>query len=192
MSKFKDLIEQFKKTLANIHTEDAFTVSAEDLVISEMKIGGKVEAKDTEGNVVPAPNGEYTVGSDVIEVKDGFIVTLNGDKEAAPEEQMADEAPAEDTPDVAALQAQVDSMATEIETLKAAIEEMKKTMSADTSKEDAEKFSKQLQELNDTIKLLITTPAEFSKTNESIVVKDDKEVRTNEWTSALAKAFKNN
>lgn len=170
MSKFQKIVTELKNFLADIPTEVELAITQNDLVISEMVIGGKVEVKDTQGNVMPCPDGEYTVGTDVIVVKDGMIESLNG--EVA--EQMEEEIEAADTPNpVADLQAQVDAMAIEIETLKTSIEEMKTGMSAET--EATTKFSSQLEELTNTIKLLMSMPAEFSKTNEAIVVKDSRD-----------------
>jgi len=183
MSKFQNIVKELKKFLADIPQEQEFNVSADDLVISEMKVGGKVEAKDAEGNVIPVPDGEYTVGEDVIVVKDGMIVSLNGETEEAPAEQMADDAPTDEpAKEDDGVQEKLDAMQKEIDELKASIESMK----VEASKEET--FSKQVEKLTDSIKMLMSMPAEFSKTNESIVVKDSKEQKIKEYARMLAES----
>ena len=89
----KTLKEELKKALALFSADNQPA-----LKVSDMVIGGKVEIPDAEGTLSDAPDGEYTVDKDVIEVKDGQITSINGNKEAAiPAEAdtaMADAAPA--------------------------------------------------------------------------------------------------
>lgn len=185
MSKFKTLVTELKKILSDIPVQETMSVSAEDLVISDLKVGGKVEAKDSEGNVIPAPDGEYTIGSDLIVVKDGLIESLNGETEAAPEEQM-DETPAPTENDV---QSQIDEIKADIESIKSSIEDLKNSV-VSVSKDDSNKFTIQVKELNDSIKALMETPAEFSKTNKTNAYKEAKEIKMNEWSKVLAKSVK--
>lgn len=190
--KFFKIKDELKKTLSLLMAEQAPEVK-----VSDMVIGGKVEVVNSDGSLSDAPDGEYTVDKDVIEVKDGLIVSINGEKapkEDAPvEEAKMDEAPTDAPVDPNAdLKAEVEALKAETESLKAAIQEIKDAMAgnADAEQKMSEQFSKQVEDLNATIKTLMDMPAEFSKTNESVKVKDDKEAKKNAWSAILASTMK--
>jgi hypothetical protein len=161
-----------------------------ELKISEKAIGGKVEIIAADGSLEVAADGDYTMeDGTTFKVKDGVITELNGEKEAP---VMEDEQAEEDTPaepekdDTAELKAQVEALQQETSDLKQAIEDIKASMSEQYSKEDADKFSKQLNDLTDAFKALLITPIEFSKTTTSTVVKDSKEDKLKEMTRVYA------
>lgn len=181
----KKLKEEIKRIL--------FAASQPELKVSEMVIGGKVEVINSDGSLSPAEDGEYTIDKDVLVVKDGQIVSINGETETAPvEEEQAAEADApvvEDVPADADWKAEVDALKAETETLKAAIEELKKAMEDDKASEQtmSAEFSKQLTELTNVFKVAINTPFEFSKTNQSAIEKEAKEnkmlIASNLWAN---------
>ena len=172
--------EELKKTLGMLLADN----TQPQLQISDMVVGGKVEIINPDGTLSPAPNGEYTVDKDAIEVKDGQITSVNGVEEKAPTDNKTPEEKLADTPvdnSSTDLKAQVDALKVETTDLKAAIEELKNSIATDKAEDDAEDkkmsahLSKQFNDLNETLKFLANLPGEFSKTNQSPIEKDVKE-----------------
>lgn len=175
---YQKIKAELMKTL-NLMNSDA----EKELKVSEMTVGSKVEVINADGTLEVAPDGEYTIGEDMIVVKDGLIESINGDK-GEPKEEMEEEAPVDEN---AAMKAELDAMKEAVELLKEEIEKLKASVDETSTSEEmmAKEFSTQLNTLNETIKVLIDTPAEFSKTNESVKVKDSKD----EKMMAAAKLF---
>lgn len=176
--KKKQVAEAIKNLNAKLSEElAAVTEYAEtEVKISEKTVGGKVELIDGDGNLTPAPDGDFKIAGDenIYTVKDGQITAINGEtpaeEEEAPKEevQAAEEAPVEEAKpneEMAALNARV-------EALENAIAEMQNMIAGFASKDDVAQFSSEVKSLNDTITKLAQLPAEFSKTNNSPVVKD--------------------
>lgn len=182
--------EELKKTLGLLEAEPAT-----ELKVSEMVIGGKVESVNADGTLSEVADGEYKVGEDVIEVKAGQIVSINGEKEkeeeapAEAEKEMEEEIPTEEAPATEGWKEALEAYKAELDGLKLEIETLKEALGA--SKEIEEKmsaeFSKQLGDLNETLKVIANTPAEFSKTNQSPLEKDAKERKLSAASSLWAK-----
>lgn len=174
---------ELKKVLSLMSTES-------ELKVSEMVIGGKVELIDSEGNLEVAPDGEYQIGEDTIVVKDGLIESINGDKgEAKEEEEMEEDTPADEVDEKEAMKAELDAMKEAIAQLKTELEALKTSLDESNATEQnmASKFNTQLETLNETIKLLMSTPAEPSRTNESIRVKDSYDAKMLEAAKLFSK-----
>jgi hypothetical protein len=174
----------------------AFAENQPELKISEVAIGGKVEVINADETLAPAPDGEYTTeDKDVITVKDGFIVLINGEK--GEEEKVADE-PAEElaeeevkeeeAPVEADWKAEVDALKAETEALKAAVEELQKGLADKSEAEEkmSADFSKQLTDLTETLKVLSVMPAEFSKTSSNNLVTDSKDEKMKAYARIIA------
>ena len=181
-------IQKIKEELKKI--SEMFSSSEPEIKVSEMVVGGKVEMVNTDDSLSDAPDGEYTVDKDVIVVKDGQIVSINGETETKPveEEQAADDVPTEDPAkednSMAELKAEVDALKAETETLKAAVEELKGAMVKDEAM--SAEFTAQLNTLNETMKAIAVMPAEFSKTSTNTVVKDSKDDKIKAYAKILA------
>lgn len=81
--KLRNLLLNFK----DIATEEGVTL----MVDGDLEVGLEVFAYDDNGDVIVAPDGEYTYENQIIVVKEGVVSEIR-DKEVAPE------APAEETP----------------------------------------------------------------------------------------------
>lgn len=81
--KLRNLLLNFK----DIATEEGVTL----MVDGDLQVGLEVFAYDDNGDVIVAPDGEYTYENQIIVVKEGVVSEIR-DKEVAPE------APAEETP----------------------------------------------------------------------------------------------
>jgi hypothetical protein len=197
MAKFpKNIIAEVQKTMAVLA---GFSSEPSDLKVSDMVIGGKVEMVNSDGSLSPAQDGEYTIDNDVIVVKDGLIVSINGETETNPrdeapkqEENLAEDAPVDEPVKQDDLKAEVEALKAETENIKAMVEELKAALA---SKNEAEQkmsadFAAEIAALNETLKIVATTPAEFSKTSTNNVVKDSKEDKMKEYARIL-KSSKN-
>ncbi|MFT3912239.1 MAG: hypothetical protein QM737_22620 [Ferruginibacter sp.] len=189
---FNKIKEELRKTLASLtNSEQMAAPTTDEINVSDMVVGGKVEIVNPDGSLSDAPDGEYDYNGHKLEVKDSLIVSIDGDKgEQKPAEDMANESPVQDAPakDSNDMQAQIDE-------LKSAIEEIKKQLADGQAANqkmaaESEKFSEAINSLNETIKAILVTPAEFSKTNTSIKVKDEKEAKINAFTKVLAESMK--
>lgn len=200
MSTIDKIKHEFKKFLQLSEADKIYTDA--DLKISDKTFGGKVELVNADKTLTTAPDGDYKMqDGDVFTVKDGVIVEINGEKELAKSEAPIDETPNElvtepaieapATPDV---QQEVDALKNEINALKTEVEALKKKIADDAAneakvqaskQEENEKFSKQLEDLTNTIKVLAKLPAEFSKTNTDNIVKDAKGEKMKELAKLL-------
>lgn len=91
----KNLLIKLRAMLLNfedIQTEEGVVLSVE----GDLEVGKEVFTTDDNGDVVPAPDGQYNWENKVITVAEG-VVTVIADKEA-PVEAPAEEAPAEEEP----------------------------------------------------------------------------------------------
>src|SRR5690348_2950449 len=91
MTLIQKVKDEIKKTL-NMVNEDSFEENqpAPELQISELVVGGKVEVINSDGSLSPAPDGTYKVDDNEIEVKDGLIESINGEKETPKETAPVD------------------------------------------------------------------------------------------------------
>jgi uncharacterized coiled-coil protein SlyX len=199
------------KNLLGVYAEEKFdkTYSASDLKISDKSVGGKVEIIGGDGTLSPAPDGEYTFeDGNEYQVKDGLITNIvkdspeedkaEGEMQSKPEEgtpaeestETPEEEAGEDAEEDAAMQALTQKVA-ELESKMADMQQQLEALSGSqqmaASKRDVDHFSKQVQELNDTIKKLAKIPAEFSKANDNIKVKESKEEKLLEVAMMLGK-----
>lgn len=141
MSK-KNLILKLRTMLLNFNdylTEEGVTLTVDN----ELEVGKEVYTTDDNGDIVPAPDGDYNYENKVITVSEG-VVTAIADKEAPVEtpaeepveepvvEENEEEAPAaEETPaeeedkdaKIAELQARIAELEAENAELKAKLEE---------------------------------------------------------------------
>jgi hypothetical protein len=91
----KNLLIKLRQMLLkfeDINTEEGVVLSVD----GELEVGKEVFTTDDNGDVVPAPDGDYNYENKVITVSEG-VVTVIADKEA-PVETPAEEAPAEEEP----------------------------------------------------------------------------------------------
>jgi hypothetical protein len=170
-----------------------------ELKVSEVAIGGKVEIVDGEGNLQPAPDGEYQYGEDVLTVKDGLIEAINGEgkQEETPAEEIeaAEETPAEEpAQDEPKANDELEAVKAELEKLKAEIAEIKAAISGAATKEEMAAIKQEVDasygEMNRTLATVISTPAQFSQTSNNNVVKDSKDEKTNALISMINNARK--
>ncbi|MFL5810202.1 MAG: hypothetical protein ACJ749_11820 [Flavisolibacter sp.] len=197
MNKTQDMKNRLKDALKSfLFQNDEAVVDPSKLQISEKAVGGKVEQINEDGSLSPVADGDYQDADGTpFSVKDGLITEWNGEKEApkeeAPAEEMADEPAKEEAPasnEVADLKAMVDEQAKAIEELKGQVAELINAIEGNKAAEAemAAQFNKQVSDLTETIKVILKTPAEFSKTNNSNVVKDAKEEKMNDYAKAWA------
>jgi len=137
----KNLLIKLRQMLLkfeDINTEEGVVLSVE----GDLEVGKEVFTTDDNGDVVPAPDGEYNYENKVITVAEG-VITVIADKEApleTPAEEpaeepvveeneeeapAAEETPAEDEKDakIAELQARIAELEAENAELKAKLEE---------------------------------------------------------------------
>jgi len=190
MAKFpKNLITEIQKTISML---SGFS-SESELKVSDMVIGGKVEKVNSDGSLAPVEDGEYTIEKDLLVVKDGLIVSINGETEMKPkdeapkEEEKLEDVPVEDPAPENDWKTEVEALKAETESLKVTIEEIKKVMAENTVEEQkmSADFTAEIAKLNETLKVVATTPAEFSKTSTNNVVKDSKEDKMKEYARIL-------
>ena len=202
MSNIKSEIVKTLKNLLGFYSEEtlAKVYSEAEIKISQREVGGKVELVDAEGNLSDAPDGDYemedgfkfTVKGGIIDAIDGQEAPEEAPKEEAPVEQ-AEDAPSEDTPEavipdcVEELKAKVSELEGIVQVLVQAMEELKGSTEVAATKEDVSQFSKQVSELNATIKQLAKVPVEFSKTSTNNTVKDSKEEKLLEVAKMLGR-----
>lgn len=157
------------------------TYSPSEISLSDKVVGAKVELIGKDGSLSVAPDGEYEVDGFEFTVKDGLISAV----ESPVDENMAKDAPVTPNPDIEALKA-------EIETLKSQLADVVKSISG--LNEGAEKFASisdvtdlksTVEKFNSTIMKLAKLPAEPSKTNTKIEVKENDAAKL----EAFAKAF---
>jgi len=193
---FKKIKEELKSILYGFDKQEEVQQEApvkkvyqdSELNISEKQVGGKVELIQEDGSLAAIPDGEYELESgDKFDVKDGFIVKWNDETEAPaqPQEEMSTEDTPVDEPKQEDWKAEVVALKAETEALKQMIEELKASIGAKSAQEQAmsEQFSNQLNELNESIKVLSTMPAEFSRTSTSNIVKDSNNLKTESFKS---------
>ena len=87
--KLRNLLLNF----ADIATEEGVTL----MVDGELQVGIEAFTYDDNGDVIPAPDGDYTYENKIITVKEGVISEIK-DKEVENPETPAEETPAEETP----------------------------------------------------------------------------------------------
>lgn len=180
----------FKKFLASFKAElEAADVTPKEgeLKVSEVAVGGKVEMVDGEGNLIPASDGVYEYGGHSLEVRDGVIVSVDGDKpaEEAPGQNSAQEVKEEMSEEASALPSEIESLKAETAELRKMIDEMKNAVAEFATQKDVNHFSAHVLELTDLIKKLANVPAEFSKTSTNNVVKDSKDEKLTDVTRII-------
>ena len=125
--------------------------SGAKVMIDKLELGGKVSLVDEMGNEAPAPAGEHYLadGTKIVLDETSTIVEV-----VAPEVEM---------PEVEAPEAEneVEMMKKKIATMEAQLEELKNGKAATEVKmqENAEKFSKAINELTDVVIELTKTPS---------------------------------
>jgi hypothetical protein len=189
MSVLEKLKEELKKTLGLLVTPTSEEFNNQpEIKVSDMAVGAKVEFVNSDGTLSPALDGEYTIDKDVIEVKDGLIVSINGETETTPVDTKPKDENMADTSVTDAMQVQIDALKAETESLKSVIEEIKQSIVDDATKDQtmSADFGNQLSVLNETIKTLLKMPSEFSKTSNDNVVKDSKEEKMKEYIKILS------
>jgi len=204
--KFSQIKDELKKTLKLLLADQS-----QQLQISDLSVGGKVEIINADGSLSPAPDGEYQVDDNSIVVKDGQIVSVNGqtdgntnpDGDSNPvQEEMknptpetpaeeAAETPADDAKEENDTTNKLESMQAEIDALKAIVKSWQDAQTEKDAKDASEqKMSadvvNELNTLNQTIKTLIGIPAEFSKTSKSNIVADSKDEKLKEYARIIA------
>jgi len=194
----KQIKEELAKTLSYLTGTQKFEgetkiYQPEEINISERAIGGKVEMVNTDGTLSAMPDGAIELSDGFkCTIKDGLITAIEGEEAIAEQsEEMADEAPAEepksDSSAIDEMKKITDELREEINVMKAALDELKASMSDTANKDEVANFNKQFSDLNETIKKVVSAPAEFSKTTKSNVAKDKNE----QGKIELARIFKN-
>lgn len=200
----KKIKMELSKIFASLNMATDKIWNESELKISDKGVGGSVELINADSTLSPVEDGDYVMEDGTkFQVKAGLITNWNGETEKpatddtamtdtpADEaaETPADEVAEEDETDkiIAEMQTAIDEQAKEIEALKTSIEEIKSNFS---SKEDVANFSKQLEGLNSTLKTIAGIPAEFSKTSNSITIKDSQEDKRNDLARVFAELKK--
>lgn len=162
--------------------------SPSELNISQMEVGGKVELIDADGQLSPAPDGNYELeDGSKFTVKDSVIESIEGQEVPAeedvpvenaeqPKEEVPAEAPkSEPNPELEELKSKVSELEGQLSELLKVVEELKSTSEVVATKEDVAEYSKNVKDLNQTIQQLAKVPVQFSQTTTNNVVKDNKE-----------------
>lgn len=92
MSKLTQIKLALSKLLSNFSTEGKLTWTEE----GPIEVGYEVYTEDSEGNYIPAEDGEYTLGEKTVKVEAGTVVSIDAPTElsATPEEVVLEEQPA--------------------------------------------------------------------------------------------------
>ncbi|WP_322518625.1 hypothetical protein U0033_28145 [Chitinophaga sancti] len=175
----KELKKELLKALTNLKTEKFDGVySSDQLNISDRVVGGKVELINADGSLNVAPDGDYELEDGFkFTVKDGVIASIEGEEQP---EELANETPTEDTPApddnkvaIEELQKETAAIKAEVESIKEILAQLTGSVSDSATKEEMQKFSKEVKTLTDTINKVAKLPAEFSKTTKSTKTKTD-------------------
>ena len=173
--------------------------SSNDLDVSSREVGGKVEVVNVEGQKEAAPDGDYKM-EDGFEftVKDGLIVSIVGEQtkeEMAPDaeveqpevevEQPEEEMP--ESPEMEGVKSAIAGLDERVRAIEDALQVITENMGNKASKEEADNFSKQLSELNETLKKIAKIPTQMSKVNNADVVKDEYEKRLADLSTLFKK-----
>lgn len=174
--------------------------SSNDLDVSSREVGGKVEVVNVEGQKEAAPDGDYKM-EDGFEftVKDGLIVSIVGEQPM--EEEMAPIAEVEqpeveveqpeiempESPEMEGVKSAIAGLDERVKAIEDALQVITENMGNKASKEDADNFSKQLSELNETLKKIAKIPTQMSKVNNADVVKNDYEKRLADLSTLFRK-----
>lgn len=173
--------------------------SSNDLDVSSREVGGKVEVINVEGQKEAAPDGDYKM-EDGFEftVKDGLIVSIVGEQ---PKEEMAPDAEVEqpeveveqpeeempESPEMEGVKSAIAGLDERVKAIEDALQVITENMGNKASKEEADNFSKQLSELNETLKKIAKIPTQMSKVNNADVVKDEYEKRLADLSTLFKK-----
>lgn len=173
--------------------------SSNDLDVSSREVGGKVEVVNVEGQKEAAPDGDYKM-EDGFEftVKDGLIVSIVGEQ---PKEEMAPDAEVEqpeveveqpeeempESPEMEGVKSAIAGLDERVRAIEDALQVITENMGNKASKEEADNFSKQLSELNETLKKIAKIPTQMSKVNNADVVKDEYEKRLADLSTLFKK-----
>ena len=92
MSKLTQIKLALSKLLSNFSTEGKLTWTEE----GPIEVGYEVYTEDSEGNYIPAEDGEYTLGEKTVKVEAGKVVSIEGEQMSiceplAPTELAAEE-----------------------------------------------------------------------------------------------------
>lgn len=92
MSKLTQIKLALSKLLSNFSTEGKLTWTEE----GPIEVGYEVYTEDSEGNYIPAEDGEYTLGEKTVKVEGSKVVSIDAPTElsATPEEVALEEEPA--------------------------------------------------------------------------------------------------
>ena len=189
MNKKKEIMVALKKMFGMLSeeapAEGSKVYQESEIKISALEVGGKVELIDADGALTDAPDGDYEIADgSKFTVKDSLITAVEGQE--APEEEVVeevaaeDEAPAEEAP---VEDTRVADLEAKVEGLESTIAEIKSMLEGDA--ESNAEFIKQVTELNKNVKLLASTPAEFSQVDKSITEVENKAVKTSEIARLL-------
>jgi hypothetical protein len=188
---FEPLVAAYQSKVKEETQEMASQVYKDsELKISEKAVGGKAEVVNTDGTLSVCPDGEYELeDGSKFKVKDGLISEWNGENSANKKEEVkAGDQPAGDNkPDqVAELKTALESLKAETDSIKQAVEEIKAMCANYAKADDAANFTKQLDEINATLKIIANTPAEFSKTSTNNVIKDSRDSKMSDLLKVYA------
>lgn len=184
----KELEEKEEAKLeTNVETEveteisDWTLVSSNDFKIETREVGAKVEIIDANGTLVAAPDGSYEFEDGFkFVVKDGLIESIDGSVEQP--------APVEDTQMAEDWQAKIDALNVEISSLKTEIESIKTMIDGVPTQEDMSKEFEQIKnEFKNVFEKFSKIPAESSKVNKNVVLKEEEERKFQEFLKSLRK-----
>ncbi len=194
----KEILNTLKLLLGNVaeQSDTPKIYGSNEINISELAVGGKVELINADSTLTTAPDGSYeTEDGSKFTVKDGLIDSIEGEDESGdnstsgttkepvkaaatgttetPEAEVAEDSATADA--IKALEDKISAISTSIGELQTVINDLKSAQEMSANKEEVNEFAKQFSELNTTIKSLANIPAEFTKTNTNNVVADSKE-----------------
>ncbi|GAA4326206.1 hypothetical protein [Flaviaesturariibacter amylovorans] len=187
-----NLIQQLLKSVRLLMTDfvENKVWSEAEIKISEKAVGSKVELIDADGQLQPAPDGNYELDNGFkFTVKDGLIESIEGEDapaevpaedaveaaEVPADEQPKEDLPAEPNPEVDELKVKVADLESKLADLAAKVDEMNASVEVAASKEEVAEFTKAAADLNKTILQLAKVPVQFSQTSTNNTVKDSKE-----------------
>ena len=190
---FKSILDKFNKVMKfKAETFKAYKIkdSEQSIEIAELAVDAEVLISTPTGSEV-APDGDYTLEDGAeIKVADGKISEVvkepateepEAEQELATEEDKVEDAPVADedkSKKEAELQAKIDELTAELEKLKAGF-------SAYPTKAELAKFQ---SDLTDELKKLENIPAEFSKVDNRVELKD----QPTDCYAELAKSYARN
>lgn len=199
-----ELVKTFKNLLSTYFEK---VWSTDELKISSLTVGGKVEIIGSDDTLTVAPDGDYVMNDGTaFSVKDGLIVSIVGQEVAQSSDEKKDEEETKDETEEKMEEHQTevteepkDEMAMKVEELTNRLNSMEEKLAEVYGMLEAMKememksqdailgFNKVVEDLNNNIKTLAEIPAQFSNVDKTAQYAEDKQTKMLDLATILTK-----